>query len=72
MKRIVNVGKPSSACAVLELYPTTAVDAPARTFSTLLSFDGTNGAGPPPGLVQATNGDLYGTGGIGGTLSGRL
>jgi uncharacterized repeat protein (TIGR03803 family) len=34
---------------------------PAQTFTTLFSFDGTDGAFLAAGLVQATNGDLYGT-----------
>jgi uncharacterized repeat protein (TIGR03803 family) len=33
----------------------------AQTFTTLQKFDGTNGASPRAVLVQATNGDLYGT-----------
>jgi hypothetical protein len=40
------------------------------TFSTLFSFDGTDGAYPSSGaLGQATNGDLYGTTYVGGPPS---
>jgi len=34
---------------------------PSGTLTTLHSFDGTDGANPIPGLVQATNGTFYGT-----------
>ena len=65
MKRIVNsLDKLSSgkrACAVLVLCATTAIALPAQTFTTLHSFDGTDGQNPYSGLVQATNGDFYGT-----------
>jgi len=49
------------AYAVLVLCAATAIALPAQTFTTLFSFDGTDGASPYAGLVQATNGDVYGT-----------
>jgi uncharacterized repeat protein (TIGR03803 family) len=38
-----------------------------QTFTTLINFDYTNGSGPDAALVQGTDGNLYGTTGLGGT-----
>jgi uncharacterized repeat protein (TIGR03803 family) len=71
MRRIVNafLGKlilGKRGYAVFALCAATAIALPAQTLTTLFSFDGTNGEGPAAGLVQATNGDLYGTTALGG------
>jgi uncharacterized repeat protein (TIGR03803 family) len=73
MKRIVNaLGKINCrkrAYAVFVLCGATAIALPAQTFTTLFSFDGTDGANPEAGLVQATNGNFYGTTEFGGANS---
>jgi len=62
MKRIVNaLDKLKLTYAVFVLLATTSIALPAQTFTTLLSLDGADGDEPLAGLVQATNGDLYGT-----------
>jgi uncharacterized repeat protein (TIGR03803 family) len=45
------------SCVFLSL----VVSLSGQTLTTLHNFDGTDGANPYPVLVQATNGDLYGT-----------
>ena len=71
LKRIVttldklNPGK--RAYAIFVLCAMTALALPAQTFTTLLSFNGTDGADPHGGaLIQTIDGDLYGTTSHGG------
>jgi uncharacterized repeat protein (TIGR03803 family) len=55
------------AYAVFALCATTAITLPAQTFTTLHKFNGEDGSYPQMGMVQGTNGDLYGTTSDGGT-----
>jgi uncharacterized repeat protein (TIGR03803 family) len=79
MKRIVDAfGKlswPMRAYAALILSAITAACLPAQTLTTLYTFSCTqtgcpDGGSPEGPLVQATNGDLYGTTPIGGANGG--
>jgi uncharacterized repeat protein (TIGR03803 family) len=55
------------ACALLLLGATTGIGSSAQTLTTLSSFSWGHGAVPEAGLVQATNGDFYGTANEGGS-----
>ena len=43
-----------------------AIASHAQTFTTILSFDGTNGSYPESTLIQGTDGNFYGTSAAGG------
>ena len=64
----------TTACAVFLFCVATAIASTAQRFETLVNFNGTNGANPQPeGLVQGTDGHLYGTtlgGGVVGDVCG--
>jgi uncharacterized repeat protein (TIGR03803 family) len=54
------------ACALLALSVMTTIALPAQNFTTLFSFDKTDGGKPGAALVQGTDGNFYGTTNVGG------
>ena len=55
-----------TACMVFVFCAATAIASPAQTFTTLVNFNGANGASPYASLTQGSDGDFYGTTAAGG------
>ena len=56
----------TKVCIFFVLFAATAITSPAQTFTNIFTFNYTEGANPNGALVQATDGNLYGTTWAGG------
>jgi uncharacterized repeat protein (TIGR03803 family) len=65
-----NLNRGMRAGGVLLLWALATIASPAQTFTRLHSFSGTDGSNPQGALIQATDGNLYGTTSFGGAHSG--
>ena len=57
-------------CVIFIFCTAMAIGSSAQNLTTLVSFDGTNGSAPAASLIQASNGNLYGTTEYGGPTNG--
>ena len=55
------LGLAKMACVAVAFCVATAIASSAQTFTSLASFNSTDGYTPNPGLVQGFNGNFYGT-----------
>ena len=65
-QRLGDWSKVMLAAAAVVLVMAASLPSSGQTVTTILSFDGSNGASPISGLVQGLNGKLYGTSYLGG------
>jgi uncharacterized repeat protein (TIGR03803 family) len=65
-ENMANLNQCLKACGMFLVLAMAAVASPAQTYTTLHSFDETDGSNPYAGVMQANDGNLYGTTSAGG------